>query len=54
VKTIPDIIPQQIKGRGANARHVFIVEQARTARRYLRAIGFMKNFDTEVTNPRNG
>src|SRR5687767_14679639 len=26
----------------------FIVENARTARRYLRAIGFKKNFDTEV------
>lgn len=26
----------------------FIVEDARTARRYLRAIGYKKNFDTEV------
>ena len=27
----------------------FIVENAKTARRYLRAIGYKKNFDTEVT-----
>src|SRR5580704_11959807 len=27
----------------------FIVENAKTARRYLRAVGYKKNFDTEVT-----
>jgi 16S rRNA (cytidine1402-2'-O)-methyltransferase len=42
-----DIIPQQIKDV-VQTLDVFIVEQARTARRYLRAIGFKKNFDTEV------
>ena len=44
----PNIIPQQIKDV-VQTLDIFIVEQARTARRYLRAIGFMKNFDTEVT-----
>jgi 16S rRNA (cytidine1402-2'-O)-methyltransferase len=44
----PNIIPQQIKDV-VQTFDIFIVEQARTARRYLRAIGFMKNFDTEVT-----
>ncbi|MCX6197712.1 MAG: SAM-dependent methyltransferase [Bacteroidetes bacterium] len=44
----PSIITDQIKNcvQGLNE---FIVEDARTARRYLRAIGFKKNFDTEVT-----
>ena len=42
------IIPDQIKNR-VQELNEFIVEDARTARRYLRAIGFKKNFDTEVT-----
>ena len=41
------IIPDQIKAR-VQELDEFIVEDARTARRYLRAIGFKKNFDTEV------
>lgn len=41
------IIPDQIKSR-VQQLDEFIVEDARTARRYLRAIGFKKNFDTEV------
>ncbi len=41
------IIPDQIKTR-VQELDEFIVEDARTARRYLRAIGFKKNFDTEV------
>lgn len=44
----PSIIPQQIKDV-VELLDEFIVEDARTARRYLRAIGFKKNFDTEVT-----
>lgn len=43
----PDIIPQQIKN-AVQQLDEFIVEDARTARRYLRAIGYKKNFDTEV------
>ena len=42
------IIPQQIKD-AVEQLDEFIVEDARTARRYLRAIGYKKNFDTEVT-----
>ncbi|HLP21067.1 MAG TPA: SAM-dependent methyltransferase [Chitinophagales bacterium] len=42
------IIPDQVKECVQNLNE-FIVEDARTARRYLRAIGFKKNFDTEVT-----
>ncbi len=42
------IIPDQIKNC-VQELNEFIVEDARTARRYLRAIGFKKNFDTEVT-----
>lgn len=43
----PSIIPQQVKDV-VNDLNEFIVEDLRTARRYLRAIGFKKNFDTEV------
>lgn len=42
------IIPDQVRNV-VNELHHFIVEDARTARRYLRAIGYKKNFDTEVT-----
>ena len=42
------IIPDQIKNC-VQELNEFIVEDARTARRYLRAIGFKMNFDTEVT-----
>jgi 16S rRNA (cytidine1402-2'-O)-methyltransferase len=41
------IIPDQVKDMVAQLDE-FIVENAKTARRYLRAIGFTKNFDTEV------
>jgi 16S rRNA (cytidine1402-2'-O)-methyltransferase len=43
----PTIIPDQVK---QVVQHLdeFIVENARTARRYLRSIGYTKNFDTEV------
>jgi 16S rRNA (cytidine1402-2'-O)-methyltransferase len=44
----PSIIPQQVKD-AVNSLDEFIVEDLRTARRYLRAIGYKKNFDTEVT-----
>lgn len=44
----PSIIPDQVKSIVANLTE-FIVEDLRTARRYLRAIGYTKNFDTEVT-----
>ena len=42
------IIPDHIKNC-VQELNEFIVEDARTARRYLRAIGYKKNFDTEVT-----
>lgn len=42
------IIPDQVRQVVEGLSH-FIVEDARTARRYLRAIGYKKNFDTEVT-----
>ncbi|MCW3124583.1 MAG: putative methyltransferase [Bacteroidetes bacterium] len=42
------IIPDQVRNTVYALNH-FIVENAKTARRYLRAIGFKKNFDTEVT-----
>ena len=42
------IIPDQVKNR-VQSLNEFIVENAKTARRYLRAIGYKKNFDTEVT-----
>ncbi len=42
------IIPDQVKNTVTNLNN-FIVENAKTARRYLRAIGYKKNFDTEVT-----
>lgn len=42
------IIPDQVRNTVAALDH-FIVEDARTARRYLRAIGYKKNFDTEVS-----
>ena len=41
------IIPQQVMD-AVQLLDEFIVEDARTARRYLRAIGYTKNFDTEV------
>jgi 16S rRNA (cytidine1402-2'-O)-methyltransferase len=41
------IIPDQVKEM-VNVLDEFIVENAKTTRRYLRAIGFTKNFDTEV------
>jgi len=41
------IIPQQVKDVVESLTE-FIVEDARTARRYLRAIGYRKIFDTEV------
>src|SRR5271156_2442890 len=41
------IIPDQVK-QVVQYLDEFIVENARTARRYLRAIGYTKNFDTEV------
>ncbi len=44
----PSIIPQQVKDVVGQLDE-FIVENAKTARRFLRAIGFKKNFDTEVT-----
>lgn len=43
----PPIIPQQVKDV-VDMLDEFIVENAKSARRYLRAIGFRKNFDTEV------
>ena len=43
----PPIIPQQVKDV-VGMLDEFIVENAKSARRYLRAIGFRKNFDTEV------
>ena len=42
------IIPDQVKTM-VHSMTEFIVENAKTARRYLRAIGYKKNFDTEVT-----
>ncbi|MBK8659187.1 MAG: SAM-dependent methyltransferase [Bacteroidetes bacterium] len=44
----PAIIPQQVT-EAVHALDEFIVENAKTARRFLRAIGYKKNFDTEVT-----
>jgi 16S rRNA (cytidine1402-2'-O)-methyltransferase len=44
----PSIIPQQVKDV-VEQLDEFIVENAKTARRFLRAIGFKKNFDIEVT-----
>jgi 16S rRNA (cytidine1402-2'-O)-methyltransferase len=41
------IIPDQVKDMVGKLDE-FIVENAKTARRYLRAIGFTKNFDTDV------
>lgn len=41
------IIPEQVLIT-VQQLNEFIVEDARTARRYLRAIGYQKNFDTEV------
>jgi len=42
------IIPDQVKTTIYPLTE-FIVESAKTARRYLRAIGYTKSFDTEVT-----
>src|SRR5436190_1547358 len=44
----PAIITDQVKSAVMDLNE-FIVENTRTARRYLRAIGYKKNFDTEVT-----
>lgn len=44
----PAIIPQQVIDV-VHQVDEFIVENARSARRYLRAIGYTKNFDTEVS-----
>lgn len=44
----PGIIPDSTK-EAIYSLDLFIVETAKTARRYLRAIGYKKNFDTEVT-----
>lgn len=44
----PAIIPDQVKNVILNLNE-FIVENAKTARRLLRALGYKKNFDTEVT-----
>lgn len=44
----PSIIPPQVTDV-ISTLDEFIVENAKTARRYLRAIGYKKNFDTEVT-----
>lgn len=41
------IIPQQVLN-AVYPLNEFIVEDARSARRYLRAIGYQKNFDAEV------
>lgn len=43
----PHIIPQQVLN-AVYPLNEFIVEDARSARRYLRAIGYQKNFDAEV------
>lgn len=43
----PAIIPKQVTDM-VGLLDEFIVENAKTARRYLRAIGYRKNFDTEV------
>lgn len=43
----PAIIPDSVK-QTLGLLDVFIVENAKTARRYLRAVGYRKNFDTEV------
>lgn len=43
-----NVVPQQVKDVVFSLNE-FIVENAKTARRYLRAIGYKKNFDTEVT-----
>lgn len=43
----PGLIPDATKEAIYSLDH-FIVENAKTARRYLRAIGYKKNFDTEV------
>jgi len=44
----PTIIPDQVK-HVINELNEFIVENAKSARRFLRAVGYKKNFDTEVT-----
>lgn len=44
----PAIIPEQVKETVGRLTE-FIVEDARSARRFLRTIGYRKNFDTEVT-----
>ena len=43
----PDIISDEVK-KVVQELDEFIVENAKTARRFLRAIGFKKNFDTEI------
>lgn len=44
----PDIISDEVKNILLGLDE-FIVENAKTARRFLRAVGYKKNFDTEVT-----
>jgi len=44
----PGIISESVK-KTVSPLTEFIVENAKSARRYLRAIGYTKNFDTEVT-----
>jgi 16S rRNA (cytidine1402-2'-O)-methyltransferase len=43
----PSVIPAHVTNT-VNNLNEFIVENAKTARRYLRAIGYTKNFDTKV------
>lgn len=47
-ETNAHIIPQQTKD-AVMLLNEFVVEDLRSARRFLRAIGYTKNFDTEVT-----
>lgn len=46
------VIPEYIK-EIANSLNAFIVEHPKTARRFLRAIGFTKNFDSITMNELN-
>lgn len=43
-----EVIPHYVK-QTCSTLNIFIVENIKSARRYLRKIGFDKNFDTEVT-----
>ncbi|MCS6933583.1 MAG: SAM-dependent methyltransferase [Chitinophagales bacterium] len=44
----PSLIPEQTKNI-VNNLHIFMVEDARSARRFLRAIGYPHSFDTRAT-----